>query len=291
MNFTRTPNKILDKIPGMKKNELKLTMLLVRLTFGYMENGRHREEIRLTFRDMMNELDVAKGTVNSAVQDVEKRGFFRRGRRSTWYLNPIFSLNTVQKLDQNGSEIEPNWGNGTDETVQKLDQNGSEIEPKKLDKSSIIEPFQLYKEKKGGEEKEETNPFPFQPPPKVDLPEHKSPADQRVEAILEICGLNASIPAHINQAGNATVQLRDYSAGQIRARYGPDPLADGSWHWYTDDWRGQRGDMPTPAQVVETIAKRKTAVKRTSTDNGRQGNSASARLRAQIDAMENTDNG
>jgi hypothetical protein len=147
------------------------------------------------------------------------------------------------------------------------------------------------KEKHREDSREGESPFPFQPPPKTDLPEHKSPADQRVEAILEICGLSASIPAHINQAGNAAVQLRDYSAMQILARYGPDPPGDGGWHWYSDDWRGQRGDMPTPAQVVETIAKRRAAVRRTSADNGRSaGNSASARLRAQIDAMEN-DNG
>ena len=157
MNYTRTPNPILDQLPDMKKNELKLTMLLVRLTFGYTENGRHREEVRLTFQDMMDEMRVAKGTVNKAVQEVEKRGFFRRGRRSTWHLNPQYSLNLVQKVDQNSSKTEPEEESGIAGMVQKVDQNSSKTEPNKVDNSSKSEPFLFNKERK---EKKDKAPAP-----------------------------------------------------------------------------------------------------------------------------------
>lgn len=112
-------------------------------------------------------------------------------------------------------------------------------------------------------------PFPFRPSPKADLPEHEGPADKRAKAIIQVCGLSADIPTHANKAANAAAQLREFSAGWILDRYGPGPPPDDGWHWYSNDWRGQRGDMPTPEQVVETIAKRKTAVQPKPQLNGR----------------------
>lgn len=149
----------------------------------------------------------------------------------------------------------------------------------------------------GGTPKPPTPPGPFQfrPSPKADLPEHEGPADKRLKAVLQVCGLSADIPAHVNQAANAAVQLKDFSAGWILDRYGLDQPAGGGWHWYGDDWRGQRGDMPSPSQVVDTIAKQKTATRPAPSGNGRsQPGSASDRLREQIAAaqmaeMESTD--
>ncbi|MFZ1400604.1 MAG: hypothetical protein WAS33_27130, partial [Candidatus Promineifilaceae bacterium] len=126
-------------------------------------------------------------------------------------------------------------------------------------------------------------PFSFRPSPKSDLPEHESPADKRLGAVIQVCGLSNDVPAHVNQAANAAVQLKDFSAGWILDRYGLDPPPDGGWHWYSDDWRGQRGDMPTATQVVETIAKRKTAVQ--PKQNGRS-HSRSEQVAAEYAAMK-----
>jgi len=82
------------------------------------------------------------------------------------------------------------------------------------------------------------------------------------------------------KAANAAAQLREFSAGWILDRYGPDPPPGDGWHWYSNDWRGQRGDMPTPEQVVETIAKRKTAARPAPQANGR------SRSRAEEAAVE-----
>lgn len=118
-----------------------------------------------------------------------------------------------------------------------------------------------------------SEPFPFRPSPKTDLPEHEGPADKRLKALLKVCGLSADIPAHVNKAANAAVQLRDFSAGWILDRYSQDPPAGGGWHWYSDDWRGQRGDMPDPDQVVATVAKQKTVV-RASANSGKSNSRA-----------------
>jgi AraC-like DNA-binding protein len=105
------------------------------------------------------------------------------------------------------------------------------------------------------EPEEEPNPFPFQPSPV--RPAVLSPAEERVQAILAVCGLDPDVPAHVRLAENAAVQLRSYAPGYIVKRYAPNPSPNGDWHWYRDDWRGARGDMPTPAQVVDAIAKRR----------------------------------
>jgi len=134
--FTRTPNKILDLLPEMDKGEMMLTMLLVRHTFGITKEGQHLEQVRFTFKEMMAALGVAKATVNRAVGLVEKRGIFKRGRKSIWYLSLDFSLNS-----------EPNTST----------ENGSETRPKQLDQSSETRPSSI-KERK--DTKDNTPPTP-----------------------------------------------------------------------------------------------------------------------------------
>jgi hypothetical protein len=249
MNFTRTPNPILDQLPEMDKSELKLTMLLVRLTFGYSENGRHREEIKLTFDDMCQALNVARGTINRAVQLVEDRGFFRRGRRSTWVLDKKFSLNSApNKLDDSAeTRLKPDT-----EIVQKLDQNSLETELNQLDDSTEIRLLQSNKEKEKKVESE--SPFPFRPSPKTDLPEHRGPADKRVDAIMSVCGYDPTIDRHLRNAESAAAQLRSYSAGAIVDRYRLVDTPPETWYWYRDDWRGRKGQRPTPDGILETIS-------------------------------------
>lgn len=249
MNFTRTPNPILDQLPEMDKSELKLTMLLVRLTFGYSENGRHREEVKLTFDDMCQALNVARGTINRAVQLVEDRGFFRRGRRSTWVLDKKFSLNSAPNKLDDSAETRLKTGA---EIVQKLDQNSLETELNQLDDSAEIRPFQSNKEKEKKVESE--SPFPFRPSPKKDLPEHRGPADKRTDAIMSVCGYDPTIDRHLRNAESAAAQLRSYSAGAIIDRYRLTDTPPETWYWYRDDWRGRKGQRPTPDGILETIS-------------------------------------
>ena len=41
---------------------------------------------------------------------------------------------------------------------------------------------------------------------------------------------------------------------EVHAHYTPTPDSDG-WNWWASDWRGLRGQHPTPAQVRETWGK------------------------------------
>lgn len=76
--------------------------------------------------------------------------------------------------------------------------------------------------------------------------------DRRIKAILDVCGLQADIPQHRREAENAAVQLDSYNAAHIYARYGRGDTPD--WNWFRDDWRGQKGQLPTPKQVVQYIS-------------------------------------
>lgn len=95
----------------------------------------------------------------------------------------------------------------------------------------------------------------------LDQLDPKRPFDDRALAIAAVCGMNTSVPRHREQCDQAASQIHTYSGDIVRKRYGDLPPPDG-WHWYRDDWRGQRGDAPTPKQVVETIAKRRPAQKK-----------------------------
>lgn len=108
----------------------------------------------------------------------------------------------------------------------------------------------------------------------LDKLDPQRPFDNRLLAIAEVCGLRENIPKHRERCEQAASQLHTFNGDYIRARYGEQSPPDGDWHWYTDDWRGQRGDMPTPEQVVDTIAKRKTAVRAASPQNSRSNSRA-----------------
>lgn len=81
-NWTRVPNEILDVADDMAEIELKLTLAIVRRTFGY-----HEMETRMTYEDMMTATKLSRGSIYAALNMVEARGFFRRGTRSRWIVN------------------------------------------------------------------------------------------------------------------------------------------------------------------------------------------------------------
>jgi hypothetical protein len=143
--WTKLPNEILEVMPDMSKAELKLTMLLVSQTYGHLEAGRHRTEARMTYDDMHEMTNLARGSISKAIDLVEKRGFFWRGRRSTWYA----AINLNQSLK---SEL-----NNANESVQEIDQNSSESRLSQVDDSLKNEPPIYKREKK---ERERSAPAP-----------------------------------------------------------------------------------------------------------------------------------
>lgn len=118
--WTKTPNIILDAMLEMNEAELKLTVYLVRETYG-----RHKKSIRMTYDEMQAEIKLSRGGVASAVESVIARGFFARGNKSMWYVN---SLKNELKSDESlQNELNPT--EQTTETVQQIDQSGLHNRP------------------------------------------------------------------------------------------------------------------------------------------------------------------
>ena len=73
-------------------------------------------------------------------------------------------------------------------------------------------------------------------------------ADLRAQAIAQVCGLRLSVPRHRERCYNAAAQLNEFTPEYIIERYSSE-----TGHWRMNDWRGRKGNMPTPEQCVDEI--------------------------------------
>lgn len=134
MNYTKTPNVILEAMPSMTHVEAKLTAVLIRHTFGW-----HTPECKLTWDEMVALAGLSKGSIAKAMDEVERRGFFMRGRKSVWRVNSSFyELFTVQEMNfSTDNELEK---------VQEMNSESSNFEQNQVEESSKFEPY-IYKKK------------------------------------------------------------------------------------------------------------------------------------------------
>jgi phage replication O-like protein O len=137
--YTQVPNEILKEIHDMSEAELKLTMAIVRVTYGY-----HKEDARMTWDDMCNDTGLSRPAVGRAIDAIENRGFFKRGRRSMWSVNSN-KLLLNKGANSNNSEL-------NEQVV--TDENSNDKLP--YDSNNKL-PASSYKEK---EEKKEDPPTP-----------------------------------------------------------------------------------------------------------------------------------
>ena len=70
-----------------------------------------------------------------------------------------------------------------------------------------------------------------------------------VGELARVTGFDAKM--HGGRLGRSASKLvkAGYLPELVEINYSP-----GGW-WYTHDWRGQKGEMPTPEQIVETIGR------------------------------------
>lgn len=95
------------------------------------------------------------------------------------------------------------------------------------------------------------------PNKETNTPSKSPPWLAQTKAILKVCDLNGQIQAHVSNAEQAAQQLSQFPVEQILARYGRQPPANYSgWNWFKHDFRGQKGQPPTPKQVVQTISQK-----------------------------------
>jgi len=73
-NYTQTPNDLFDELlPGMGLAELKVVLAIVRHTFGY-----HREEIRLSIRDLARFTGMTAKSVMEGAEQAESHRLIER---------------------------------------------------------------------------------------------------------------------------------------------------------------------------------------------------------------------
>jgi len=139
--WTKTPNKIYEAMPGMCEAELRVTLVLVRMTYGFQ-----RESTDLQYEDFMIHGGLkSKASIAKGIKLVLRRGFFVKGNGRSEYViaGSKSSLSEPNDL-QNGSLGELSHDLAL--------PNGSLNEPLN---SSLNEPFHIYKEK---EKKEKERP-------------------------------------------------------------------------------------------------------------------------------------
>lgn len=158
---------ILEAMESMSEIESKLTAVLVRETYG-----RQSDDTRLTW-DMMQELTgMSRASVGRAMDMVEQRGFFFRGRKSTWTATLPNS-----SMAANSSRGELNDGSNSSSGEPNGSSNSSRGE---LDDSSRGEPSSIKEKKapKGAKKKKARASRPTPPDhPVWELPEPLKTAD------------------------------------------------------------------------------------------------------------------
>lgn len=121
MNFTRTPNNILDVMGSMKEAELRVTLALVRQTHGY-----HRKEAKMKISEIMEATGLSKQGVRNGTKDVLKRGFFCKGEgQSDWQI-----VNLVDYLENENSQLsDPEKSTKLTQIVNLVDPNSQLSDP------------------------------------------------------------------------------------------------------------------------------------------------------------------
>lgn len=88
--------------------------------------------------------------------------------------------------------------------------------------------------------------------PEPSLTVHKpsfTPQQKMVGILADVTGLDHRLKTNTGrlvQRGGELLKA-GYTPGDVEACYSPD-----GW-WYQNDWRGQKGQRPTPEQIIQTI--------------------------------------
>jgi hypothetical protein len=72
-NYTQTPNDFFDMLPDMLETELRVTLVMIRQTFGF-----HRDAFKLGVQKLADAAGLSRQGALDGAQAAEKRGTFRR---------------------------------------------------------------------------------------------------------------------------------------------------------------------------------------------------------------------
>lgn len=72
-NYTQTPNNFFAMLPDMEASEVRVTLVMIRETFGY-----HRESFTMGIGKLADAAGLSRGAAKDGAEAAEKRGTFRR---------------------------------------------------------------------------------------------------------------------------------------------------------------------------------------------------------------------
>lgn len=143
-NYTKLPNHIVDAMPDMSKSELKVTIAIVRHTYGF-----HKESCELTFSELQELTGMSRGGVSAGAKAVVERGFFTH-YGSTW---SVCSLDQSSLINEPESSLTNRSGQSNEQTeaVYPVDQISLNTRPESvysLDQNTpVLKKKENYKER------------------------------------------------------------------------------------------------------------------------------------------------
>jgi hypothetical protein len=160
-NYTQTPNNFFDMLPDMENSEVKVTLVMIRNTFGF-----HRS----TFKMGINKLAEATGLSRNAVKDgaeaAENRGTFRRTNpeeqtEAEWELVVGQPVTTLNQCPSDGQPVTNLWSTSDQQVgVKESIKENKEIDAK-ASKPDLVDGILKYSLPTIGLKTAVTKYFPF----------------------------------------------------------------------------------------------------------------------------------
>lgn len=72
-NYTQTPNDFFDMLPEMEHSEVRVTLVMIRQTFGF-----HRDGFKMGIGKLAKAAGLSRNAAKDGAEAAEKRGTFRR---------------------------------------------------------------------------------------------------------------------------------------------------------------------------------------------------------------------
>ena len=123
-NYTQTPNDFFDMLPDMESSEVRVTLVMIRNTFGF-----HQDGFKMSLGKLAAAAGISEGAAKDGAQAAEERGTFRRvnpkdNKESEWELmvegQPVRvnqCTSEGQPLHLSGSMVDPL--SGVKESIKK----------------------------------------------------------------------------------------------------------------------------------------------------------------------------
>ena len=114
-NYTQTPNGFFEMIPDMLDSELRVTLVMIRQTFGF-----HREQFKMGIKKLEEATGMSRNAVKDGAEAAEKRGTFRRTNpdeqgEAEWELVVVHSVTPLTERPLGG---QPVTGEGSTSDLQ-----------------------------------------------------------------------------------------------------------------------------------------------------------------------------